>query len=128
MSKLTTSQKKLFKRWRVQRKLVRKKLQFEYIAHNLIPGTDVLFGFIRDCPYPIGSIWYCHSGLHQLEILHSYVIDWARLCGVRTLLHKEMIRAYPKCALTTAEANKHSKRWLIKQGFKLKRRGWVLKR
>ncbi len=119
--------RKLYKRWKRQRKQAQEKLRFDYVDDSCIPGTKQLIGFISDCPFPIGTVWYCCSGLKQIQILHSYVIRWARRIGVRTALHREMIRAYPGFSITTGEANKRSRPWLKKQGFKLKRRGWVLK-
>ncbi len=118
---------KLHKKWRRERKKARKKLQFEYLDHTKIPGTNQLVGFIGALPWPIGTVWYCFSGLKQIEVVHSYVVPWARRCGVRTALHREMQRGYPGYAIAAAEANRRSKPWLKKQGFKLKRRGWVLR-
>ncbi len=118
---------KLYKRWRRERKQARKKLQFEYLDHSQVPGTMQLAGFIGALPWPIGTVWYRFSGLKQIEVIHSYTIRWARRLGVRTALHREMLRGYPGFSITTAEANQRSRPWLKKQGFKKKRRGWVLK-
>ena len=119
--------KKLYRLWKWQRKQAQEKIRVEHLNHSLIPGTVQIVGFIPDCPYPIGTVWFCFSGRKQIEILHSYTILWARRLGVRTALHREMIRAYPGFAITTGKSNKQSRPWLKKQGFKLKRRGWVLK-
>lgn len=108
-------------------KIKTKYLVFSYC--DISPGVKTLSAFCNRMHGPIGTVWFSHVARSGIQILDSYVTVLARRQGVRTALHTEMLRGYPDTSMvvTGRHANKKSKRWMKKQGYKYGKMGWVLK-
>lgn len=97
-------------------------------SETTCPGTYAVEATIGGLPMPIATVWIRHSGNKTIETLQSYVMAPLRRCGLRTLMHRRMIRDYPSTSkVTTGAGSKEGgKAWLQSTGFKQNAEGdWV---
>lgn len=83
--------------------------------------------YIQDVSAPVGLVWGTRSGIGRGKtvflVLHSYVNPWARRKGVRTAIHKEMMKHYS--AIFTYTGTPSGAAWMVANNYK-KLRPWGL--
>src|SRR4051812_42694036 len=102
------------------------ELTFGY-SRTSMPGTVAIEAW-GEWVSPLGIVWYrfLRNG-RDIELLHSFVVESHRRNGIRTAMHKEMIRAYPSVErILTDGGSATGLKWLKATGFKWQRNQWVL--
>src|SRR5688572_20981126 len=75
----------------------------------------------RDYPCPLGMVWGQGNWNNKkewtyFEVNGSYVLEWARRCGVRSLINEEILKKYK--AVTSRDGTKDGKPFMKKSGYK----------
>ena len=114
--------------WEWAREEIRKgRVRIGY-SETACPGTYAAQAMVYGLPMPIATVWFRHVGNATMDTLQSFVITPLRRCGLRTLLHRDMIKAYPECnrVVTGSGSPEGGKAWLKATGFKQNAEGdWV---
>ena len=79
----------------------------------------------------LGVVWgQAHYGEHGepsfFEVQNSYVPEWCRRCGIRSLINEKILKDY--IAITTDAATSYGNAWMKANGYKQTSLGWIKKR
>jgi hypothetical protein len=96
-------------------------------GQSAVPGVKTIEAVHPDCGCPIGTVWFRWVSDAQIDILYSMVRPGIRRCGIRTYLHEQIVRTWPKARITTNSGTLEGIAWMLKMGFKFNPAGeWVL--
>lgn len=87
-------------------------------------GIHTLEVYHKDFVGPIAVVWFIFSGLDRIEILNSNVDERLRRCGLRTMIHKCMLRFYPTRIIVSSTGSKLGIAWMKAAGYKQAASGW----
>jgi hypothetical protein len=106
--------------WDTTRELIKSgktKLEFGW-SETSCPGCYAIEVKPEKGTTPYGWVWYRHETGHVISISMSYVPEFLRRCGLRTAMHKELLRWFPNTRMiVTGRATESSAPWLLSQGF-----------
>ena len=118
------------KAWQSIRESAKTAIEFRYAESPGIPGTSYVQAVHERIPSPVGLLWFSFTGKKSAQILHVYVHEEMRRCGIATRMLYQLMAWYPNCRkITTMSCTKLSRPWLEKLGFKCNDDGdWMLNR
>jgi hypothetical protein len=101
-----------------------RKIDWNY-GHAVAPAVHTIEFYHRDCPQPLGIVWFWFSGADRLEILNSFVFELVRHCGIRTFLHDRLREHYPERDIISQRGTESGEAWMTAAGYKRGRPGWI---
>ena len=98
----------------------RHHLRIDYRWEKSCPGTYAVTACIPSCPVPMGIVWFRDIGNTGIESLSSFVDPRVRRCGVRTAIHRWMLRTFPNVNRVIATSGTdYGMGWMKAAGFKV---------
>ena len=94
------------------------------LRYEAVQQVEAVYAMGRRCPFPVGFVWYSQPMDNMVEIGYMFVMPIFRRQGVATKLLKQLIEWYPKKIICTQTANRMSKPFIKKHGFKKRPGGW----
>lgn len=77
---------------------------------------------------PICVVWFNFCANDRIQVLNSYVDERLRRCGLRTMVHKQMLEWYPNRTIVSSHGTKSGQAWMKAVGYKQTEAGWEFKR
>lgn len=95
-------------------------LKIEYRWEKAHPGTYAVTASIPSCAHPMGVVWFRDIGNTAIETLGSFVDSRVRRCGIRSAIHRWMLRSWPNVnRIITTSGTDYGQAWLKATGFKV---------
>jgi hypothetical protein len=88
-------------------------------------GVHTIEFYHQDCPFPLGIVWFWFSAADRIEILHSFVVEHVRRCGIRTFLHARLREGYPLRDIVSQRGTDSGEAWMTAASYERGRAGWI---
>jgi len=120
---------KISEYWQSLRKQIKARRDLvTMFGRAAIPGTQTIELFHYDLPMPLCVVWYQFSGLDCIQIDNSFVFEHVRRCGLRTMAHEQLLRAYPDHWFLSGAGTKSGAAWMRAVGYRQTSSGWEFRR
>jgi hypothetical protein len=107
------------------RKLVRERRGLTVLYGKAAnPGTFTVEIFHEEMPMPVCVVWFRFFGLEGIEIDNSFTFEYLRRCGLRTMAHNFLVRAYPEHYFLSGAGTKSGAAWMKAVGYRQTSAGW----
>lgn len=94
-------------------------LRIEWRWEKAHPGTYAVTASIPSCAHPMGIVWFRDVGNTAVETLGSFVDSRVRRCGVRSAIHRWMLKTFPNVnRVITTSGTDYGMAWMKAAGFK----------
>jgi len=98
-------------------------------GQSAICGTFTAEAHHKEMPMPLAIVWFSFTGSVCIQILHSYVNERYRRCGLRTYLHERILAAYPDVNLLMSQhGTAAGEAWMLATGYTKGPLGWEFHR
>lgn len=97
-------------------------------GESSIPGCHTIEVRHQDFPMPLAVVWFSFFGLNGIQIYNSFVFEKVRRCGLRTMIHEEMLRSYPKHYVISGAGTTSGQAWMKATGYRKTKAGWEFHR